>query len=74
MQGDRERADTKPYDRTLVRYLVRNTTTIWQRVSVEDLVKRSLGDRADWRKQLSLIILIGRSAYLQFRGLPAIER
>ena len=30
-------------------------TTIWQRVSVEEL-----GDRADWEEQLSLMILAGR--------------
>ena len=35
-------------------------TTIWQRASVEELVRRRLGDRANWRDQVSLMILIRR--------------
>ena len=32
--------------------------TIWQRVSVEKLVKRRLGDRADWGEQVGVMVLI----------------
>ena len=39
--------------------VVNDAMTLWQRVSVEELVKRRLGDRDDRGEQLSLMILIG---------------
>ena len=37
-----------------------DATTIWERVSVEELVKRRLGDRGDWGERVSLMIMIRR--------------
>ena len=37
------------------------TTTVCQRASVEELVKRRLDDRADWGEQMSLMTMIRRS-------------
>ena len=38
-----------------------DTKTIRQKVRVQKLVKKRLGDRADWGEQMSLMILIRRS-------------
>ena len=64
LQAARERADAKSKDRRQVRLLgglsgkgcwrvVHDETTVWRRVSVEELVKRRLGMRADWGERVS---------------------
>ena len=43
-------------------------TTIWERVSAEELVKRRLYDRDNWGEQVSVMILIRRGRQVEWVG------